>query len=168
MSQADPYSISHTFDAPRVLVFEVNTQPEHLSHWLSPDGFESIHVAMDFKVDGTYHYGLEGPGGVQMWGLQVYREIEPDAKVACLQSFSDQDGAVTRHPMVPNWPLEMLSTTTFEDDGPGRTRLTVSWQPWDADAAGNAIFNAAHSSMGMGFADNFSKLESYLAQLQSK
>ncbi len=168
MSQIDPYSISHTFDAPRALVYQVSTQPEHVAHWLSPDGFENIHATMDFKVGGTYHYGLEGPGGMQMWGRQVYREIEPDARVVCLQSFSDKDGGVTRHPMVPNWPLEMLSTTTFDDDRPGKTRLTITWQPWQADAAGDAIFDGARLGMGMAFAGTFSKLESYLAQLQAK
>jgi uncharacterized protein YndB with AHSA1/START domain len=42
------------------MVFDVNTQPQHLARWLSPDGFESIHTNMDFRVGGQYHYGVQG------------------------------------------------------------------------------------------------------------
>jgi uncharacterized protein YndB with AHSA1/START domain len=31
--------ISHIFDAPRSLVFKAWTEPNHLVHWLGPQGF---------------------------------------------------------------------------------------------------------------------------------
>ena len=137
MSEVAPFIIAHTFLAPPALVYAVHTQPDHLAEWLSPEGFQSIHAAMDLRVGGTYHYGLEGPAGMQMWGLQTFREIVPGEKLVYLQSFSDKDGGLTRHPMAPTWPLKMLATTTFEDAGPGKTKYTarvVHWTREDCEA----------------------------------
>ncbi|MES2183441.1 MAG: SRPBCC domain-containing protein [Pseudomonadota bacterium] len=166
MPQATPFTITRTFAAPRALLWQVQTEPAHLAQWLSPEGFRSVHAAMDFRVGGTYHYGLEGPGGMQMWGKQTFREIVPLEKIVYIQSFSDKDGGLTRHPMAATWPLEMLATTTFEDAGDGKTKLSVSWQPYASDEAGNATFDSARPGMEMGFGGTFTKLEAYLAQLQ--
>lgn len=75
MNTITPFVISRVFQAPRPLVFEVNTQPQHLAHWLSPEGFHNIHTDMDFRVGGRYHYGIQGPGGMEMWGRQDFRDI---------------------------------------------------------------------------------------------
>jgi uncharacterized protein YndB with AHSA1/START domain len=165
--QAAPFTISRTFVAPRALLWQVQTEPAHLAQWLSPEGFRTIHAAMDFRVGGSYHYGLEGPGGMQMWGKQTFREIVPLEKIVYIQSFSDKDGGLTRHPMAATWPLEMLATTTFEDAGAGKTKLSVSWEPYESDEAGNATFDSARPGMEMGFGGTFTKLEAYLAQLQA-
>src|SRR6218665_3133607 len=55
------------------------------------EGFKTIHAAMDFRVGGTYHYGLERADGMQMWGKQVFREIVPNERLTSIQSFSDKD-----------------------------------------------------------------------------
>lgn len=167
MSNIAPFSISRIFDAPRDLLFKVQTQPEHLARWLSPAGFETIHAAMDFRVGGSYHYGIRGPGGMEMWGKQQYREIVPNEKLVHLQSFSDKDGGLGQHPMSPQWPKYMLATTTFEDAGPGKTKLTITWQPYESDETGNAAFDAARDGMVQGFSGTFDKLATYLAELQA-
>ena len=166
MKKIAPFTTSRVLNAPRALVYKVQTEVEHLEKWLSPAGFKTIHAEMDFRVGGTYHYGLEGPGGMQMWGLQTFREIVPNAKVVLIQSFSDKDRGLTRHPMSPDWPLEALSTTTFEDAGEGKTRITISWEPYNADEAGINAFDGARDSMEGGFAGTLAKLEAYLASLQ--
>jgi uncharacterized protein YndB with AHSA1/START domain len=166
MTKVAPFTISRVFDAPRALVYKVQTEAQHLEKWLSPEGFKTIHAAMNFRVGGTYHYGLEGPGGMQMWGKQTFREIVPNEKIVLIQSFSDKDGGITRHPMSPDWPREMLATTTFEDAGDGKTRLTITWEPYNSDDAGNAAFDTARASMEGGFGGTFRKLEAYLADLQ--
>lgn len=104
---------------------------------------------------------------MQMWGLQTFREIVPNEKVVLIQSFSDKDRGLTRHPMSPDWPLEMISTTTFEDAGEGKTRITISWVPYNSDDAGIAAFDGARSSMEGGFAGSLAKLEAHLASLQN-
>ena len=160
-----PFSISRVFHAPRDLVFKVHTDVSHLQKWMSPEGFKTIHASMDFSAGGTYHYGLEGPDGMQMWGKQVFREIVPNERLVFVQSFSDKDGGNTRHPMSPTWPLEMLATTSFEAIDGSKTKVTITWQPWNSDEAGNSTFDAARSGMEQGFGGTFTKLEAYLETL---
>ncbi|MFN7981971.1 MAG: SRPBCC family protein [Vicinamibacterales bacterium] len=165
MTQAAPFSISRVFAAPRSLVYEVHTKPEHLGRWLGPAGFETISCTLDFRVGGHYHYGLRGPQGMEMWGRQTYLEIVPGERLVYLQSFSTPDGSVARHPMSPTWPLEMHATVTFEDAAPGQTRVTVSWQPHNSDAEGNAAFDGARAGMTGGFTGTFARLDEYLATI---
>src|SRR5215469_6254415 len=152
-----PFSISRVFNAPRDLVFKVHTDAEHLQKWMSPEGFKTIHASMDFRVGGTYHYGLEGPNGLRIWGKQVFREIVPNERLTYIQSFSDKDGGNTRHPMSQTWPLEMLATTTFEDIDEASTKVTITWQPWNSDESGLSTFDAARGSMQQGFGGMFAK-----------
>ncbi|MCW5259198.1 SRPBCC domain-containing protein [Verminephrobacter eiseniae] len=157
-----PFCISRVFNALCNLVFEVHTDADHLQKWMSPEGFKTIHAAMDFRVGGTYHYGLERADGMQMWGKQVFREIVPNERLTSIQSFSDKNGGNTRHPMSPAWPLEMLATTTFEDIDGTRTKVAITWQPWNSDEAGHCAFDAARSGMERGFGGMFAQLEAYL------
>ncbi len=121
---------------------------------------------MDFRVGGRYHYGIEGPNGIQMWGLQEYKEIEVERKLVHLQSFSDKEGGLTRHPMAPTWPSYMYVISTYEDSPSGNTIYTISWQPYESDALGIATFDAARAGMQVGFDGTFAKLDEYLFNLQ--
>jgi len=165
MKEIQPYSNFRVLNAPRDLVFRVYTEASHLENWLSPAGFQTFHSNMDFKIGGTYHYGLQGPNGMQMWGKQVFRDIVPNEKIVLVQSFSDKDGGLTRHPMSATWPLEMLATTTFEDAGPGKTKVTITWQPITSDDIELTTFDNARPGMDNGFAGTFAKLDAYLASL---
>jgi uncharacterized protein YndB with AHSA1/START domain len=104
---------------------------------------------------------------MQMWGKQIFREIVPGEKIVLIQSFSDEHGGVTRHPMSATWPLQLLATSTFEDAGPGRTKVTITWAPYEADDVGNATFDTARAGMTQGFAGMFAKLDEYLATFRS-
>jgi uncharacterized protein YndB with AHSA1/START domain len=165
VSTVAPFSISRVLNAPRSLVYQVNTDAAHLAKWLSPAGFEVIKAALDLRVGGTYHYGLKSPDGKEMWGRQVFREIVPNERLVYIQSFSNPEGGLERHPFSPTWPLEMWAMTTFEDAGAGKTRLTVTWRPHEADEAAIATFDAGRPGMEQGFGGTFAKLESYLASL---
>ena len=92
--ETEAFSISRDLKAPRALIYEVQTDAKHLANWLSPDGFKTTHAEMDFRVGGRYHYCNEGPGGVQVWGLQRFREIVPNERIVMIQSFSDKDGGL--------------------------------------------------------------------------
>ena len=118
---------------------------------------------MDLRPGGTYHYGMQTPDGSVMWGKQVYREIVPPEKIVLINSFSDEAGGLSRHPWRPNWPLEMLSTFTFEDEA-GRTRLTVKWVPLNANAEEIATFEGARQSMQQGWTGTLDLLDTYLAK----
>jgi len=165
MTQIQPYSISREFKAPRALVYQVSTDPAHIAKWYGPAGAVVIHSKMDLRPGGSYHYGLRMPDGMEMWGKQVYREIVAPEKLVYIQSFSDKDGGVTRHPMSATWPLEMLATTTFDDLGGKLTKMTVSWLPFNADDTAIDTFDAARPGMDQGFEGMFASLEAYLGTL---
>lgn len=161
-----PFVIGREFRAPRALLWQVQTQAEHLQHWLSPEGFHTIHADMDFRVGGRYHYGIEGPKGLQMWGLQQFLEIVPEQKIVHIQSFSDKDAGLGRHPMAPTWPAYMHVTATCADSADGGTLYTMAWQPHESDAQAIATFDSAREGMNAGFAGTFAKLDAYLLKLQ--
>ncbi len=166
MSNITPFVISRVFQAPRPLLFEVNTQPQHLAQWLSPEGFHNIHTDMDFRVGGRYHYGIQGPGGMEMWGKQDFLDIAQNERLVPIQSFSNREGGLGTHPMAPTWPKYMHVTTTFEDAADGGTRLTITWLPHESDDIGRQTFNMARAGMEVGFGGTFVKLDAYLQKLQ--
>lgn len=162
----EPFRISHVLRAPRALVYRAHTDPAHLARWMGPEGAKVIKLALDARVGGECHYGYADPEGATTWGKQLYREVVPDEKLVFLQSFSDEHGAICRHPMAATWPLRMLATTTFEDAGPGETKVTVTWQPYEADDADLATFEGARDGMTQGFGGMFASLDRYLAEAQ--
>ena len=158
-----PFVISRTFNAPREFVFAAFTDPEEMKNWWGPKGFTVIASKMDLRVGGTYHYGMRGPDGAPMWGKFVYREIVRPERIVFVNSFSNKNGDVTRHPMAPGWPLEMLTTFTFEDVD-GKTRLTTTSVALHATDAECAMFAANHDSMTQGWTGTLDQLEAYLAK----
>ena len=156
-----PMIISRTFDAPRALVFAAFTEPARMKEWWGPKGAKVLAQKMDLRPGGTYHYGMDYGGG-QMWGKFIYREIVPPERIVLVNYFSDEHGGVTRHPMAPTWPLENLSTFTFEEVPGGKTKLIIRWEPINATAEEITTFNNAHASMEGGWKGTFEQLEAYL------
>ena len=157
------FVISRVFDAPRDLVWQAFTDPERMKQWWGPKGVTVVHSKMDLRPSGTYHYAMRTPDGTVMWGKFVYREITPPSRIVFVNSFSDEAGGVTRHPMAPNWPLQMLSAFTFEAEG-AKTRFTVKWSPLNATDEEKATFAAGHDSMQQGWSGTLEQLEAYLAK----
>jgi uncharacterized protein YndB with AHSA1/START domain len=163
---SNDFVISRVFEAPRDLLWQCFTDPERMKLWWGPKGFTVIASTMDLRVGGTYHYGMKAPDGTTMWGLFTYREIVPQEKLVFVNSFSDETGGVTRHPMAPTWPLQMLSTFTFEDAASGKTKFTVRWQTLNATPEEQATFDSHQSRVGMtnGWTGTMEQLEAYLAK----
>jgi len=156
------FVLTRVLDAPRELVWRAFTEPERMKQWWGPKGFKVIHLKMDLRPGGIYHYGMETPDGTVMWGKFVYREVVPQERMVFINSFSDEKGGVTRHPMAPTWPLEMLSVFTFEDLGGGKTRFTVKWSPHNASEEERKTFDAARDGMTQGWGGTMEQLEAYL------
>ena len=98
-----------------------------------------------------------------MWGLFKYREIVPQEKLVFVNSFSDEQGGVTRHPGSATWPLYMLSTFIFEDAPGGKTKFTVTWRTLDATDEEQKTFDTMHDSMIQGCGGTMDQLAAYLA-----
>jgi uncharacterized protein YndB with AHSA1/START domain len=120
------FVISRVFDAPRELVWKAFTEPERMKEWWGPKGFSVISWKMDFRPGGGYLYGMRAPDGSAMWGKFVFREIVPPERMVFINSFSDEAGA-PRAIRWASWPLELLSTFTFEEEPGSKTKVTVRW-----------------------------------------
>lgn len=162
-----PFVISHLFNAPRDLLWEVYTQPQHLLHWLGPQGSSMPHSSMDFRDGGTFHYCMRMPNGAELWGKWLIQNITAPEKITLIQHFSNPEGQVTRHPMAPTWPIQTLATTTLQAQG-NQTLLTLEWSPHDSTAEQIQTFDTSHATMNMGWTQNFAILDHYLAHLQAQ
>ena len=160
-----PFSISRTFDAPRELLWKAWSERARLMEWFGPKGFKMPAAKMDFRPGGSFHYCMESLDGHEMWGKFVYREIIAPEKIVFVNSFSDEAGDITRHPLSATWPLEMLSTFTLTEDN-GRTTATVHWIPLNATEEERKTFDAAHEGMKQGWTGTFDQLAAYLAKEQ--
>ncbi|HEY3268462.1 MAG TPA: SRPBCC domain-containing protein [Armatimonadota bacterium] len=160
---ASAFVITREFDAPRDLVWKAHSEAERLKQWWGPKGFAMAHCTLDFRPGGIFHYALRSPNGQEMWGRFAYREIAPREKIVFASSFSDPDGAIVRAPFSETCPLEFLNTLTlFEHDG--RTTLTITVAPINADDAEMATFESMRDSMRQGFGGTFDQLAAHLAK----
>jgi uncharacterized protein YndB with AHSA1/START domain len=160
---AETFVISRTFDAPRALVWKAWTERDRLMQWFGPKGFMMFAAKNDLRPGGVFHYALRGPDGSEVWGKWVYREVVPPERLVFVSGFSDPEGTLTRHPMAPTWPLEMLSKVTFTEDG-GKTTVTVEWRPLGATDEERKTFASSHASMRQGWGGTFDQFADYLAK----
>jgi uncharacterized protein YndB with AHSA1/START domain len=163
---ADDFVISREFDAPRDLVFKAWTEPERLAQWWGPKGFKVKVANVDLRPGGMFLYGMVAPDGSEVWGKFIYREITPPERMVFINSFSDENGGTTRHPMAPTWPLQMLNVVTLTDHGE-KTTLTLRSSAYEATKEERDTFRAGRSSMQGGFTGTFDQLTGYLAKEKS-
>lgn len=157
------FVIARRFAAPREMVFRAWTEAEQLKRWFGPKGSAMAACTMDLRPGGIFHYCLEMPDGQWIWGRWLFREIVTPERIVLLQSFSDGTGGVARNPWNANWPLEILSTTSFEASQDG-TLMTVTWRPYEASETERRAFEAGFESMNMGWSGTLDRLDAYLAQ----
>jgi uncharacterized protein YndB with AHSA1/START domain len=160
------FVITRTFDAPRKVVWSAWTDRDRLMQWFGPKGFKMSVATLDLRPGGVFHYSMRSPDGMEMWGKFVYREIVPYERIVWVNSFSDAKGGITRHPMSPTWPLELLSTATFAERE-GKTAITLRWSALNATEEELRTFMAAHEGMNKGWTGTFDQLAEYLAKAGS-
>lgn len=104
--------MTRVFDAPRRLVFEAYSKPEHVKRWWGCRSFTLTVCEMDFRPGGTWRYVVRTPDGQEFPFKGVYREIlRPERLVFTL--IFDVEG-IRDH--------EAVETLTFEEHD-GKTRL---------------------------------------------
>ncbi len=86
------FSITRMFDAPRELVWQCFTAPNHMKEWWGRKGSTIVASTMDLRVGGTYHGAMRDRDGRVMWAKFVYREIVPPELLVWVHSFSDEAG----------------------------------------------------------------------------
>lgn len=99
-------SITRVFDAPRHLVFEAWTNPEHLKKWFSPRNFTIPTLEGDFRPGGAWLSCMHSPKGDVMQMGGVYQEVVPNERLVFTHAWDDENG---------NPGHETLITVTFAD-----------------------------------------------------
>ncbi|MBI2385881.1 MAG: SRPBCC domain-containing protein [Elusimicrobia bacterium] len=159
---AGQFVIFRLVDAPRERVWRAWTDAKEMGAWFGPKGAETTHSDLDLRVGGSYHYAMRS-GGVEMWGLATYQEIEKPAKLVYLQRFSDKDRGLGVHPLAPTWPKKLLTTVLFQDFGP-KTLISLYWAPIEASAVELKTFSDGMSGMNQGWGGSFDRLDAFLKE----
>ncbi len=105
--------ITRVFNAPRRLVFEAITRPEHVSRWWGPRSLTMLSCEMDLRPGGAWRFVLRGPDGNEYGFRGEYREITPPERLVQTFEFEGMPGHVS------------IETATLEELD-GKTKLTVN------------------------------------------
>ena len=104
--------LARVFNAPRELVFEVWTTPEHAGHWWGPDGFTTTTTSMEVQAGGQWRYVMHGPNGTDYQNLITYKEVVPPERLVYAHGSTDEN------------PEQFQVTVLFAEED-GRTRLNM-------------------------------------------
>ncbi len=124
---AEPeFVISHSFDAPRDLVFKEWTEAERLMRWWGPKGFTIPFCRVDLRPGGVWHYCMRSPEGRDYYEKSVYREIVAPERIVGAGGFVDTKGNPVSPSAygMPDFPNQMSMTVTFVERD-GKTTVTV-------------------------------------------
>jgi uncharacterized protein YndB with AHSA1/START domain len=137
---------TRAFDAPRELVWEAWTSPEHLPKWLlGPEGWTMPVCVSDLRIGGAWQFVWRSEeDGSEMGMTGEYREITPPERLVSTQSWGE------------GW-LETLNTLVFtEEDGVTVVTQTILYASKEARDA------ALASGMREGMDSGFNRLDAYL------
>ena len=99
--------------APRGLVYEVWTQPEHVGKWWGPNGFTTTTKEMAVQPGGTWRFMMHGPDGTDFPNKIVFEEVAPNERLVYTHSDDTESG------------LSFHVTVTFEEKEEDKTLLTM-------------------------------------------
>jgi uncharacterized protein YndB with AHSA1/START domain len=140
--------LTRVFDAPRQLVFEAHSKPEHMKRWWGPRGTTMVGCEMDFRPGGRYRFVLRKEKGQEYAFRGEYREIVPPERLVQTFEFEGMPGSVA------------VETLTFTERD-GKTTLTTTSR-MDSIEARDAMLQ---SGMEAGAAETYDRLEELLAVL---
>jgi uncharacterized protein YndB with AHSA1/START domain len=137
--------ITRLFDAPRALVFQVWTDPDHITHWWGPRGYATLSCAMDLRPGGTWRVHSRHRDGTETSEQGVFREIVEPERLVFTHAWVDLEGK--RGP-------ETLVTVTFADHD-GKTEMAFR----------QAVFDTVETRDGhaQGWGESFDMLAEHLA-----
>jgi uncharacterized protein YndB with AHSA1/START domain len=160
-----PTILTREYNAPRRLVFDAWTEPEHLKNWQYPfKGFSCEFAYADIKPGGSSLHKMTAPNGFEMWLLTKYEEITPPENLVFRQYNSNEAGDILPNPQMPNWPKELRTTIKLEAVG-GKTKLQLTWQPINPTQEEAEAFEASRSEHGKGWGGGLEQLDAYLGTL---
>ena len=149
--------VTRVFDAPRELVFKAWTDPKQVAQWFPPKDFTASVCEVDPRPGGVFRIVMKAPegepfNGGEFPGEGVFEEVVPNERIAF--SFAGEDDI----------PPPILMTVVFEDQGDGKTRVTVHQTARTVDEYEALRGTGAEEGLGQ----SFDKLDELLARLKGK
>ena len=144
-------TLTRLFDAPRELVWEAMTTPEHVKQWwgILDDGYSVPVCEIDLRVGGTWRYIGSGPKGRIPAFYGEYKEIDRPGRLVYTEFFEPfPDGG-------------SLVTQLLTEEG-GKTRLTVTAR-YDSRETRDMVIG---TGMEKGAAISYDRLEDLVRALQ--
>ena len=141
--------LSRQFAAPRELVFEAMSQPQHLAHWYDPYGNSLALCEIDLRPGGAWRIVHRDPEGHEFGFRGQVREIVPPECMVRTFEFEGLPGHVS------------VETLVLTDLGDGRTQMTVTAR-FDSVEDRDGMLQ---SGMEDGAAASYDRLALYLEQL---
>ena len=140
--------MTRVVDAPRRLVFEAWTNPEHPPHWmLGPSGWTMPVCEIDLRPGGVWHFVWHRPDGTEMKMHGVYQEIAPPERLVSTESWGG------------DWPETINTLILSEEDGKTTISMRVLYPSKEARDGTYA------SGMDRGVAAGYDRLDEILAEL---
>jgi len=107
--------------------------------------------------------GAPVPGAPEQdfWSTGTYKEIVPMDKLVVVDSFADENGNIvsaSHYGMPDTFPMESTITIMLEEDGSGKTKMTVTY-PTTEGIEGKMLEDMKH-----GWSESFEKLEKVLKE----
>ena len=143
MSNSNEVVITRVFNAPRELIFECVTDPEHLTKFWGPVGVQAPleKIQVDLRVGGVFETVMVNEAtGEEYPSRGVYTEIDPPGKLA----WTEPD-------------VGMTTTTTLTDLGDGRTEMRIHQT--------NVPEQYAMEESQAGFNSSLDRFEAHLADI---
>ena len=142
--------MTRLFGAPRRLVFEVMTKPEHVKQWWGRlgEGYSVPVCEIDLRVGGKWRFVNRHPKGEAAFHGE-YREITPPSRLVFTEIFEEFPDTVS------------VVTTELVEEG-GKTRMTATVRYPSLEVRDMVIA----SGMARGAGISYDRLEDLLAALQ--
>ena len=142
--------LSRLFDAPRHLVFEALTRPEHIKRWWGclGDGYSVPVCEVDLRPGGKWRFVNRHPHGeAEFYG--EYREITPPDRLVYTEFYAP-------------FPDSGSLVTTVLTEEHGKTRMTVTAEYPSLDVRDTVL----KTGMERGAAISYDRLEEVALALQ--
>lgn len=137
-------AIERTFDAPRSLVYQMWSKPDHLSKWSAPKGFTIPAARTDFREGGRWYARMLATDGADYRVQGKYIEIVEGKRIVLTHAWLDGSGAPGR---------ETLITIDLEDTG-RQTKMSFLQEGFESVESRNG--------MAVGWNECFDQLEQQL------
>ncbi|WP_437730716.1 SRPBCC family protein [Sorangium sp. So ce1335] len=142
--------MTRLFNAPRQLVFDAMTKPEHVRRWWGclSEGYSVPVCEIDLRPGGKWRFVNRHPNGEAAFHGE-YREITPPSRLVFTEIFEDYPDTVT------------VVTSVFTEEG-GKTRMTVTVRYPSLEVRDIVL----STGMAQGAGISYDRLEDLLAELQ--